>query len=347
MMCNLDNVLINNKKTGERNLSIDLLKIFSCVLVVLMHTLRHFDATVALHPILYYFTRCSMPLFFMAAGAIQLNKPFIDMKYCWRKIGQIILVMAGYYAVDLIVRLFVSDFSAFVLSDAIFLIKQLYWDFGVFWFLRTMIYIYLFLPLLHKVYHKYTKYMLMLLMVICVSLDIASVLRIEMNGVSVYLQKGVMQEFRFWTWLMYYSLGGFIYSVYKQLAINRSKLILIYFVTSTMAVAYMYIMFQVRTNIVNGEYAYDTVFMILWAITTMLLFLKTNFNKNSKEIQIGASLLMPVYALHMFFIEIIEDVPFFHSYFMQIVGYLLILFSAALVGYLMTKVPVIKRFTYI
>lgn len=325
----------------------DSLKILSCVLVVLMHTLRHFDSTVALHPILYYLTRCSMPLFFMASGAIQLNKTSVNMKYCLRKIGSIILVMGGYYTVDLFVRLYNTDFSSFNFSDAVLLIKHLYWDFGVFWFLRTMIYFYLFLPLLHSVYHKFTKSFICVLVTICVLVDAYSIYNIEFNGATAYIQKLVMQEFRFWTWLMYYCLGGFIYSIYSQINIKRNKLLTLYFITTILAIAYMFIMFQIKTDIVNGEYAYDSPFMIIWAVTTMILFLKTDCYNFSRQINIGATLLMPIYALHVFFIKIIEDTVLFHSYLMQIVGYILILLSTALVGYLMTKTPIIKRFTYI
>lgn len=69
----------------ERNISLDAIKILSCIMVVLLHSLRAFDKTVELHTYLYYFCRCTMPLFFMAAGAVQLLKDKIDYKYCFKK----------------------------------------------------------------------------------------------------------------------------------------------------------------------------------------------------------------------------------------------------------------------
>lgn len=41
----------------QRDYSLDVIKILSCVLVVLMHSLRAFDKSVELHPILFYLTR--------------------------------------------------------------------------------------------------------------------------------------------------------------------------------------------------------------------------------------------------------------------------------------------------
>ena len=41
----------------QRDYSLDVIKILSCVLVVLMHSRRAFDKSVEIHPILFYLTR--------------------------------------------------------------------------------------------------------------------------------------------------------------------------------------------------------------------------------------------------------------------------------------------------
>ena len=57
-------------------------------------------------------------------------------------------------------------------------------------------------------------------------------------------------------------------------------------------------MFFVTTNIINGEYAYTSLTVILWSISLMIAFLNTNFSKYKKAINRMAIMLIPVYALH-------------------------------------------------
>ena len=167
-----------------------IIKIISCILVVLMHTLRRYDVNISMYPILYYMTRCSMPLFFMAAGAIHLTKKVITYEYFFGKIKPILILMFGYYLIDCMVR-FISGQIGFnnineFIADTISLLKSVHWDFGVFWFLRTMIYIYLILPVLHKLYNSKMLILILFLGLICVIFDFLSLTNIIMYDAGAY-----------------------------------------------------------------------------------------------------------------------------------------------------------------
>lgn len=341
------NLMTMTSPTKFRNYSLDLIKIISCMLVVMMHTFRHFDQSVSLHPILYYLTRCSMPLFFMAAGAIQLNKNNVDYHYCFVKVLHIIFIMVGYYFCDILIRVIIYKSIPISTSELIAMIKKLYWDFGVFWFLRTMIYIYLVLPLLHYVYNKKPLLLIGIFITICSCIDIASVLNILKNNAESYLQSNIMQEFRFWSWILYYCLGAYIYANYTKIKIPNQTLLCSVIITGLLAILYMVIMFKVETNIINAEYAYDSILMIIWSTLIMIYLLKINFEKYKNIIKIGTSLLIPIYALHVFIIKLFENYTIFQTYFTSLLGYCIILIITALIGFIMTKIPFIKRFTYI
>lgn len=190
----------------QRDYSLDVIKILSCVLVVLMHSLRAFDKSVELHPILYYLTRCSMPLFFLSAGAVQLSKSEINRSYCFKKIKNIVLLMLAYYGCDFLIRMAV--FCDFSISGLVASAKGSYWDFGVFWFLQTMIIIYLILPWLHKVYKNHTMKLLVFFGSITLALNAYNIINIQCFGADHYIDTAVRQPLRLWTWLFYYLLGG-------------------------------------------------------------------------------------------------------------------------------------------
>lgn len=332
---------------SKRDLSLDVIKIFSCVLVVMMHTLRHIDITVSLHPFLYYFTRCSMPLFFMASGAIVFTREEIRPEYCFKKIRDIIIVMLGYYFIDGVVRLLMVPHFSYnknVIHDIIQTVDS---DFGVFWFLRTLIILYFILPELHSFYKKNSKKLLCVLACICILIDFLNIINVKFLGGNIYLQRLLpLQECRLWTWLLYYVLGGVIYQ-HRRLYVKTNKYAIISLITTVIAIFYMYHMLYVSTNIINGEYAYDSVLVILWSASLMITCLSLSFQKIKSTIGSLVKLIMPIYALHGFFLIYLENNAVFQSYWMQIVAWGGIVSLAASIGWLMHKIPVIKRLTHI
>lgn len=328
---------------SERNYSLDVIKIISCALVVLMHSLRAFDKSVEIHPFLYYFTRCSMPLFFMAAGAVQLQKACIDFQYCYRKIKNIVLLMTAYYGCDFFLRIVTScDFSfAVLLSTA----KQCYWDFGVFWFLYTMIIIYMILPWLHKWYKKHPYSLLCIFGIFIIALNLYNIVNIQFNGARQFVETTVLQPLRLWTWIFYYLMGGVIFKSYKLIRLSKKLQWTTAIITTLCAIYYMYWMFFVTTNIINGEYAYTSLTMMLWSISLMIAFLNTNFYKYKIVINRMAIMLIPVYALHYTVIHrIVLPMDIFFGYWGQIVGYVTVLFITLILAYAITKISFMKVF---
>ena len=330
----------------QRDYSLDVIKILSCVLVVLMHSLRAFDKTVELHPILYYLTRCSMPLFFLAAGAVQLSKSEINSSYCFKKIKNILILMSAYYGLDFIIRVAIfRDFSFYGLVASA---KGAYWDFGVFWFLQTMIIIYLILPWLHKGYKTHPIKLLVFFGSITLSLNAYNIINIQCYGADHYVDTAVRQPLRLWTWLFYYLLGGVIYKKYKLLNMSKIKVWSLAVITTVIAISFMYYMFFASTNIINGEYAYTSLTMMLWSCSLMIALLNVDFSKFKIAISRMAAMLIPVYAIHYTAIHrIVIPLDLFNGFWGQIAGYIAVLCITSIVAYVMTKIPFMKVFVKI
>lgn len=327
----------------ERNYSLDVIKIISCALVVLMHSLRAFDKSVELHPYLYYFTRCSMPLFFMVAGAVQLQKACIDFQYCYRKIKSIVLLMIAYYGCDFFLRIVNSfDFSFAALLNTT---KHCYWDFGVFWFLYSMIIIYMVLPWLHKRYKRHPYLLLSIFGIFIIAHNLYNIVNIQFNGAGQFVETIVLQPLRVWTWLFYYLMGGVIFKSYKIIRLSKKLQWTIAIITTLCAIYYMYWMFFVTTNIINGEYAYTSLTVILWSISLMITFLNTNFCKYKTAINRMAKMLIPVYALHYTVIhQIVLPLDVFSGYWEQLAGYVTIFLITSILAYTITKISFMKVF---
>lgn len=310
-----------------------------------MHSLRAFDKSVELHPILYYLTRCSMPLFFMSAGAVQLTKEKIDYKYCIRKIKNIFLLMMTYYGCDFIIRFALSrELSC---SRLLGFVKNCYWDFGVFWFLHTMIIIYIALPVIHHLYKRCPYLLLVLLGGFTITLDAFNIIDIQYFGAEKFVDASIMQSLRLWTWTFYYLMGGVIYESYEKINLNRLTQYIIVLITSIIAVGYMYWMFFATTDIVNGEYAYTSLSMMLWSSSLMVFFLNTNFSRGKVVINQLVNMLIPIYALHYTTIHrIVLPMDCFSGYWGQIGGYMIILIITCFFAYIITKKLPYMTFLY-
>lgn len=119
-------------------------------------------------------------------------------------------------------------------------------------------------------------------------------------------------------------------------------------IITVIAVAFMYYMFFASTNIINGEYAYTSLTMMLWSSSLMIALLNVDFSKFKKAISRMAAMLIPVYALHYTTIHrIVIPLDLFNGFWGQIAGYMVILCITSIAAYIMTKIPIMKVFVKI
>ncbi len=325
----------------ERNISLDAIKILSCIMVVLLHSLRAFDKTVEMHTYLYYFCRCTMPLFFMAAGAVQLVKDKIEYKYCFKKIKNIILLMLAYYGCDMLIRL--SIYHDFTLNGLLTYAKAAYRDFGVFWFLQTMIILYLILPIIHKVYKKHPFIILSVLGVGSLVLNTYNLYNIYFNGADYFVEKNVWVQFRCWIWIFYYILGGVLFMNYKKINISMPILWGLVIITTIIAITYMYKVLYIRTALIDGQWSYTSLSVMIWSSVLMITLMKIDYSSIKGIISQAAPTIIPIYALHYIILHLfIVPIYKFSGFVGQILGFLVVFSITATIAFIITKIPFLK-----
>ena len=281
-----------------RNLGLDLLKIFSCIGVVVLHSTRpgfnleHYNISAYL----YYLATYAIPLFFMLNGYFLLNKKKLPYSYVFNKIRGILTIV---FVWNMLIWVIKRDFNVNPLMKIIGSLLQKGYAYQ-FWFFGSLIIIYLTLPIVKKVLEKDYSYFVILLILIVIGIVI------EMINTFIFhkpIQQYVPQTFRLWTWFFYYILGGYLGKINIQ-EIKLTKLIKISF--SIIFIISPILLFYLAKNVYHdapAEYFYDSMIVKIVSIGLFILFLKIEKNivlKNNELIVMVSSLTMGVYIVHTY-----------------------------------------------
>ena len=281
-----------------RNLGLDLLKIFSCIGVVVLHSTRPgFNLEqYNISAYLYYLATYAIPLFFMLNGYFLLNKKKLPYSYVFNKIRGILTIV---FVWNMLIWVIKRDFNVNPLMKIIGSLIQKGYAYQ-FWFFGSLIIIYLTLPIVKKVLEKDYSYFVILLILIVIGIVI------EMINTFIFhkpIQQYVPQTFRLWTWFFYYILGGYLGKINIQ-EIKLTKLIKISF--SIIFIISPILLFYLAKNVYHdapAEYFYDSMIVKIVSIGLFILFLKIEKNivlKNNELIVKLSSLTMGVYIVHTY-----------------------------------------------
>lgn len=281
-----------------RNLGLDLLKIFSCIGVVVLHSTRSgFNLeyyNISAH--LYYLGTYAIPLFFMLNGYFLLNKKKLPYSYVFNKIRGILTIV---FVWNMLIWMIKRDFNVNPLIKIIGSLIQEGYAYQ-FWFFGSLIIIYLTLPIVKKLLEKDYSYSVILLTLIVIGIVI------EMINTFIFhkpIQQYVPQTFRFWTWFFYYILGGYLGKINIQ-EIKLTKFIKISF--SIIFIISPILLFYLAKNVYHtatAEYFYDSMIVKIVCIGLFILFAKIEKNivlKNNELIVMLSSLTMGVYIVHTY-----------------------------------------------
>ncbi len=142
--------------SGMRKYSLDICRIFACLLVVMIHTVMLFwefdpsSAVWAVYNLLAVAIRCGVPLFFMMSGALLLSRESIDIK---KHAGRVLHFLLLYFAWSFICALIDGVFLG-VWYQELEPVELVFGSYYHLWYLPAMILCYLFIPLLHAFVNK-------------------------------------------------------------------------------------------------------------------------------------------------------------------------------------------------
>lgn len=323
----------------QREYGIDLLKIMACIGIVALHTV---NGTLGIfNRIITLICTLCIPIFFVCSGYLMFLKKEISYSYVIKKIVKILLVCFAWEALHAIayflyyhqIRNFIESFFRDFLQEGLFF---------HFWFMGTLIILYMLLPMLRILELKKTKVYLGalgLLGLLCVGIDVLSIF------VGRQIQLQVIQTFRLWTWLFYYMIGGFIATHSDKLCqyIPKHKEICVVCILFFI-IAWQWIIGFGRFNEIRIEAFYGSLPVLLGTSLIFCCLYKVKMANGFICIVSKLSpLVMGIYIVHPFILAMIVHFaptlginPIFN-----LIYWLLTVILSAIITWIISKIPFI------
>ena len=327
-----------------REKGIDAVKILASFLVVVLHTmtLGLQDDNNNLGLFIYYMGTFAIPLFFIVTGYLQLRKEKISLKYCFKKIGNIICVAFIY---NLILGIGFIILKNEFINPITVTFENLFFQKGLlyhFWFLGTLIVFYLVLPLLIRIFRSNKMYKILTIGLIIISVTV-DLLNIRNNAIgNAIIKDTIFQPLRLWSWFMYICIGGAIAKIKITKNIQKKYLwiITIMFIIISVIVEYFFAM-----NLYGNKYAenfYDNILIIVTSILVFILLKDINYG-NYGKIEILGKLVMGIYIFHPIIIKGIKIFYAFDNSILNLLMLAIVYTVSLLISYIISKIPLLNK----
>lgn len=319
------------KAKDGRNLSIDLIKIIAMLGVISLHcNMDRLDNMVAF--VISRIAGISIPLFFMVSGYLLLEKGG-DWRYSLRKIlGILKFVFLCSLVFSILYVIVHQQFNINVLGIFLrsFIQKGPLW---MFWYFGAMCLLYLLLPILKWADNQW-DYFYPKLFVCLLCFDFI-VFILTFSG---HWEYNVIQSFRIWNWLTYFSLGLIIHKYQLHIPANI-------FVVLISAITFVTFVYFSRNYIGGIEYFFTTPLCMIYAV---LFFVRIQSLRIQTSIIVTklSPLFLPVYTIHYFVIKGFRNLitSQYVGIWTPLFDYLAIAAITLLSCYLIMQVPLAKRF---
>lgn len=333
----------------KRNVGLDLVKVISCMAVVVLHVTGMIPTAVAgynIKTVLYYMAVFAVPLFFLVNGYSLLNKAVLTYRYIIKKILSILLIVFSWNVILFLVRLITENRLTNPLNTSLnsLIQRDYFWQL---WFFGALILIYLVLPVIHKYFRNLKSAIIMtaLIVALCFAVDVTSIIRSSL-GLQI-VQSQVPQTFRLWTWLAYYLMGGLLgkkqVTDYIKKYISVSLNWLIFIVTLIIISIYQYKM-SFQYGDMRAENFYDSIFVFAYVISLFLLVCRQNFEKyNYHFTKLVSPNVMGVYILHVTLIKFATQLYKFNTLITNISLIFIVFIVSLTASIIISKVPFANR----
>lgn len=281
-----------------RNYSIDFVKVLAMLGVIGLHTFGHYNLDSNISDFFYRTCVVSIPLFFMVSGYLMATKTEVTYKYPIKKILNIIkyvaIICVFYWVVYTIMS---REFDLLLLLTTFvssFIQDGFWWQF---WYLGSMILIYIFLPIF-----LYLKRNSSCFLVLSLLLFVACNTIFVFNITNQY-EIGICQTLRIWNWAFYFIIGMFMSANVERIKNMVSQTYLLSFLVGGVIFNFVYQKcFVKEINNVACEYFYCSLPVMNLVITSFLVIIKIRLNNDAIFlIKILSPLFLPVYTFHIFF----------------------------------------------
>lgn|SRR5574344_137875 len=319
----------------SRNQSIDLIKIVAMIGVIGLHchlfrSDTHFSTFVLT-------TLCSgfaLPSFFMVSGFLMIERN-VDYKYVTHKIIKIFRFVAE------VLFLFWIFTGPWTLQGLYGQFKHFCYCFlqmggyPVFWYFGSMCILYVMLPIINKLDKIHENFLIYFF----VSLLILESLIFSLNIKMDFENKYIIQTFRIWNWLFYFSFGALCKRIS---AIDRFH-VKFYFIFGAAAL-YFVLVSMINNSISNTDCYYCS--LPCMAYTGIMFFFISNIKiKDNIFVQNLSNLFLPVYAFHLTVYQLYYryvDTSSFNE-FSPIFDFISVATITIIISYVIMRIPYVKK----
>ncbi|MDY4077577.1 MAG: acyltransferase [Clostridium sp.] len=345
-------------KNGEKYEFLDLLKFISIIFVIVYHSRQLTCDLTSLNDIFVYFSMSifstSVPLFFFINGALLLNKDLNIKKHIKKILKISILTLIWSILTLLILELVKGGLSQKEFIHSIFKFK-IRWN-NHLWFMVSLLYIYIFFPIIKYIYDKFPKvtYGLFLLLFIFVFGKVFYVQIINVynyfNDKNTIIYNVDKKLFPF----VYFILGGILFK-YRNILSNKfskkSNLFLYLFILMNMIISTCY---EVMISISKNTYidiCWDGLVTLTTFSSCICLFILSlkykGTNKFSKTITFIGRNTIGLYFIHWIYIRIAEvifrNINFVGNELINLLLSPIIIIISVLTVKIMKKIPILNN----
>lgn len=331
----------------HNNINMNMLKITACIAVVGLHTLQK-DISL-FNSVLYYLCGFAVPSFFMVGGYFLMNKTSVSMRYSLQKVLCILRIVILWELLYFLAKICQECFfhgdeeREFDFVEGVFgglLQKGFFWQF---WYLGALILLYIMLPVLAGISQESRLKLVIFLAGVMFGFYIFSVIRGEP------VQRNVIQTFRLWTWIFYFVLGGLLRDYEKwwseKIAFRLNIILLAVFTIFVLIYQNLVGRFVIHEGInglsvLHAEYFYDSILMACWIIIIFMTFIRLPLSGSTFGLVSSLEgLTMGIYIVHPIIVRIYQRIIHPDTLFMSLFFFAMVLFTSAVIVWLIHKSP--------
>lgn len=330
----------------NRDSGLDVIKVIACCFVVALHTIN--PDLGFINFAVFAVATIAIPCFFMINGYLMFQKETVTYAYVGKKIIRILFVCFLWEALHAIAYfIYYHRFRNILASFCLdFFQKGLFFHF---WFMGTLMLLYLLLPVLRWLYERNAEAYTAILIGIGISCFFISMI---MNVTKNLFVLEIPQSLRLWYWLFYYMLGGLINRRKEKIQfLERRCPLLIKKMTPILSV-FLLVSWQLFiVIIVQKRYILETFYgsiPIMFAATIFFFSLSSMKFQRKKEITYLASLSMGIYIVHPFVLAVLQKfLPVFvnGNEIMNILFWIATLIVSGIISAIISLVPIVRELT--
>lgn len=336
-------------------LDLDVLRILSSIAVVLIHVASQNWYTVndlKTFTVFNFFdsiSRFAVPVFFMISGALFLNsRKKINFKNFFKKhflkmifiyvIWCILYYLFDYFFLNSINQINIKGIINSIINNKF-----------VLWFLKVMIYIYLFLPFIKTFTdnssERQIQYFLIIFFILGICFYQLSNLPMPMSVKNMIINMRIND--RLW-YLGYFILGWYIYN--RDISLTIRKIIYILGLISVITCFLFTNIYFAKTGVKNSclyEYFSLTTFIYSLSIFVFIKYWIQKHNYEKLNLKAVSKKTLGIYLIHVFVLEFVCKLGLNTLSFNPILATILLTFVVYIVSYFITfimlKIPFVKE----